>query len=479
MEISYFSDDHGLRNGFPSANNTKRKNAQCGFSLIELVVVIAIMAVLVGLIAPQFVKYVKTKKDDTCKHNREAILRVYERAVYDGSAEEIGLNSDAIEKVVNGTNKYAYKEVKDYLKCPNNTAGSNKYHAYVMNGSGKKYDPESGTLINQTPSDNTGSACIYCEDCGNVVSIDLLGWANPSQPVGADPTRIAPPIPSPTSGPEEEYTVRFNLNGHGSPKPADQTGLKKGDKAVRPTEPTAATYKFLGWFDDPTDGNEYMFTEEVESDFTLWAHWEGFGGGNKVWPYADDQSWWDPSIISQAPIFDENGNWIGGGHAGYYDPGSTQLNFDAQDVFESNAKVGIITPSGVFTSRSGAQFVYVDTQGNGSAVQLELKHASTPEYYSALFPDRLILLTGNKTVINITGKSNNAYFNHTNPGQYKIPLLTHGDLVEFVDGNTSYMYVYWEGQTTDRVISISEIRSYANHPNGLYRVNKTPTTITN
>ena len=85
MEISHFSDDHGLRNGFPSANNMKRKNAQCGFSLIELIVVIAIMATLLGLLAPAFLKYVSKKRNETCRHNRESMLRIYEKEVYDGN----------------------------------------------------------------------------------------------------------------------------------------------------------------------------------------------------------------------------------------------------------------------------------------------------------------------------------------------------------------------------------------------------------
>lgn len=485
MEISHFSDDHGLKNGFLSANNMKRKSAQCGFSLIELIVVIAIMAVLVGLIAPQFVKQVQRKRCETCRHNREAILRVYERAVYDGSVPIYlkegtkDATGDGILRVVDyyyaDKDDSAYgihNDISQYMSCPVNPSNTAPYEGHI--------------------NEDTGAAYIYCKECAALVdsnhdyataevSIDLLGWANPSQPVGADPTRMAPPSPSPSpTAKPEEYTVEFKLNNSkASPQPAKQEGLKKGDKVAKPTDPKAPTYTFLGWFDDATAGNQYMFTEEVTSDLTLWAHWEGVNGGSKVWPYADDPSWWDASIIAQAPVFDENGNWIDGGHAGYYDPNMTKLNFDAQDDFASNAKVGIYTPSGIFTSRSGAQFVYVDTQDNGSAIQLELKYASSPEYYSARFPDRLVLLTGNKTVINITGKSNDSYFNHTNPGQYKIPLLTHGDLVEFIDDNKSYMYVYWEGQTKDRVISISEIRSYANHPNGLYKVNKTPTTITN
>ena len=60
-----------------------------GFSLIELIIVIAIMAVLVAIIAPNLTKYLGKSKSQTDKTNLDEMKKQFKNAISDAATDEI------------------------------------------------------------------------------------------------------------------------------------------------------------------------------------------------------------------------------------------------------------------------------------------------------------------------------------------------------------------------------------------------------
>lgn len=67
-----------------------------GFSLIELIVVIAIMAILVGALAPQVMKYVESSRQSTDIQNLSAVRSAVEVGVTEGAiSSDVTIATDA------------------------------------------------------------------------------------------------------------------------------------------------------------------------------------------------------------------------------------------------------------------------------------------------------------------------------------------------------------------------------------------------
>ena len=65
----------------------RKKKDNKGFTLVELVIVIAILAILVGILAPQYTKYVEKSRKSADVNNMDEIIRALEVYYVDQGAD--------------------------------------------------------------------------------------------------------------------------------------------------------------------------------------------------------------------------------------------------------------------------------------------------------------------------------------------------------------------------------------------------------
>lgn len=72
----------------------RKENANKGFSLVELIVVVAIMAVLIGILAPQYLKYVEKSRAQKDSSAAEEVRHAVEIAIADETIyNDLGIDS--------------------------------------------------------------------------------------------------------------------------------------------------------------------------------------------------------------------------------------------------------------------------------------------------------------------------------------------------------------------------------------------------
>lgn len=84
-------------------NETMKKMNNKGFSLIELIIVIAIMAVLVAIIAPNLTKYLGKSKQQTDKTNLEEIKNQVKNCISDAATMQDASGNDILPQATDGS----------------------------------------------------------------------------------------------------------------------------------------------------------------------------------------------------------------------------------------------------------------------------------------------------------------------------------------------------------------------------------------
>ena len=81
-----------------------RKKDNKGFTLVELVIVVAILAILVGLLAPQYTKYVEQSRKAADVSNMDEMVKAVEVYSADGTANMPEKTDATIEITNSGVN---------------------------------------------------------------------------------------------------------------------------------------------------------------------------------------------------------------------------------------------------------------------------------------------------------------------------------------------------------------------------------------
>ncbi len=133
---------------------------QKGFSLVELVIVIAIMAVLIGLLAPQFIKHVERSRESKDLQNIENVKSAIEAYVADNKMEagdEITITVSGTSATVGGA-AYKANSLSEYGVSDSITLSSSKWDANVL-----RYNMAAATYYWTADSDlaTTGATYFY------------------------------------------------------------------------------------------------------------------------------------------------------------------------------------------------------------------------------------------------------------------------------------------------------------------------------
>jgi type IV pilus assembly protein PilA len=129
-------------------------NKNKGFSLVELIVVVAIMAVLVGILAPAYLSYVEKTRRGTDENTAEEVRHSIEVATADLKVYDQVANSGNVQVSFSDGNVIANKAT-GALKTELEDVYSDKKFELKS----KKYKNDTYTVTIRLNTNNNGAAC--------------------------------------------------------------------------------------------------------------------------------------------------------------------------------------------------------------------------------------------------------------------------------------------------------------------------------
>ncbi len=173
-------------------STSKKEVRNLGFSLLEIIVVITLIAVLGSILAPMFFQYVSRNRATSCQVDREAILAVYERCIY---SETKQFSDDDLELVLSGGDAATSNEVLQYKQCP-----------------------QGGVYTSEIDGD---TAIIHCDIAGHEDVMVMLGGFSGSEYAEGDDAAL--PTPPALWDPDSEPPAEEGGGGAGEDEEDDET----------------------------------------------------------------------------------------------------------------------------------------------------------------------------------------------------------------------------------------------------------------
>ena len=151
-----------------------------GFSLVELIIVICIVAVLVGLIAPQLIKYMEKSKVSSDEQTLNSIYIAVTYAALDPSVLKDQDSKDLIEAMVTSPMKLEDLESYKTTALYNEILDSLRWD-----------DLTQATYLAQFQSAHAADSTIYMQYKGSVVN-PMAMWITKTDKSGGKDTTVVP-----------------------------------------------------------------------------------------------------------------------------------------------------------------------------------------------------------------------------------------------------------------------------------------------